>query len=594
MRHIAGGKRLPAEVVQQISVKTDGVPLFVEELTKTIVESGLLKETAERYEFTGPLPALAIPTTLQDALMARLDRLGPAKGLAQLGATLGRQFAYALLREVAQRDEATVQRELGRLVEAELLYQRGQPPQATYRFKHALIQDAAYQSLLKSTRQQYHHRIAQVLEAQFPETCELHPELVAHHALGGEIWEKAVAYFQQAGTRAHARAAFREAVASFDQALQALAHLPESGETRMLALKLRLALTPPLNQLAEHGRRLALLGEAEALARALDDRARLAQVLARLGQVRMVTGDLDGALVAGQQALALAAELDESALQVEVARNLAQVYYAISDFRRSAALFRRGVEIADREAGTSMPDFRIRDRALLARTLTALGAFAEGRRHGEEALRLATLEGRGFTPMMVRAYLGLLYLAQGDLEQALPVLEQGLTLCRASDLQNITPVIVAGLGLAYALQGRLAEGRTCLEEAIREDSRMGVRHMPDAGVWLSEVCRLAGRGEEAWEHARQALDLARQHRERANEALALHQLGTVHAHANPPDVEQAEAHYQQALALATELGMRPLQAHCHRGLGKLMPGADDAPRPTRHSLLPLVSTVIWR
>ena len=132
------------------------------------MESGLLRETAECYELTGPLPALAIPTTLQDALMARLDRLGTAKGLAQLGATIGRQFAYALLREVAQRDDATVQWELGRLVEAELLYQRGLPPHAIYRFKHALIQDAAYQSLLKSTRQQFHQRIAQVLEAQFP------------------------------------------------------------------------------------------------------------------------------------------------------------------------------------------------------------------------------------------------------------------------------------------------------------------------------------------------------------------------------------------------------------------------------------------
>ena len=268
--HMAGGKRLPAEVVQQISAKTDGVPLFVEELTKAIVESGLLKETAERYELMGPLPALAIPTTLQDALMARLDRLGTAKGLAQLGATIGRQFAYDLLREVAQRDDATVQRELGRLVEAELLYQRGQPPQALYRFKHALIQDAAYQSLLKSTRRQYHQQIAQVLEAQFPETCEPQPELLAHHALRGENMGEGRTYFRQVGARAHDRAAFREAVASFDQALQALAHLPEAGDTRVLAIELRLALGGALTQLGEHGRRLALLGEAEALAGALD------------------------------------------------------------------------------------------------------------------------------------------------------------------------------------------------------------------------------------------------------------------------------------------------------------------------------------
>jgi len=172
---VTGGKPLPAEVLAQVVAKTDGIPLFVEELVKTILEAGLVQEEAGRYVLTGPLPPLAIPTTLQDALMARLDRLAVVKDVAQLGAVLGREFAYALLRAVAPLDEATVQQALAQLVEAELLYQRGMPPQATYVFKHALIQDTAYQSLLKSTRQQYHQRIAQVLEQQFPETVAMQP-----------------------------------------------------------------------------------------------------------------------------------------------------------------------------------------------------------------------------------------------------------------------------------------------------------------------------------------------------------------------------------------------------------------------------------
>ena len=165
---VAHGKALPTEVLEQVVAKTDGVPLFVEELTKMVLESGLLQEGAERYELTGPLPPLAIPTTLHDSLMARLDRLAAVKGLAQLGATLGREFSYALLQAVSPWDEETLQRGLRQLVEAELLYQRGLPPQATYLFKHALIQEAAYQSLLRSTRQQHHQRIAQVLEARIP------------------------------------------------------------------------------------------------------------------------------------------------------------------------------------------------------------------------------------------------------------------------------------------------------------------------------------------------------------------------------------------------------------------------------------------
>ena len=178
---VAHGKALPPEVVEQVVAKTDGVPLFVEELTKMVLESGLLQEREERYELTGPLPPLAIPTTLHDSLMARLDRLAAVKGMAQLGATLGREFSYELLQAVSPWDEGTLRHGLHQLVAAEFLYQQGLPPQATYRFKHALIQDAAYQSLLRSTRQQYHQRIAQVLKARFPERCETQPELLAHH-----------------------------------------------------------------------------------------------------------------------------------------------------------------------------------------------------------------------------------------------------------------------------------------------------------------------------------------------------------------------------------------------------------------------------
>jgi tetratricopeptide (TPR) repeat protein len=314
----------------------------------------------------------------------------------------------------------------------------------------------------------------------------------------------------------------------------------------------------------------SLFAPPETLARALDDRARLGQVLARMAQVLRITGDHNGAMAAGQQALELAAALGESAVQEEASYRLGQIYHAIGDFGRAAELFRRNVEAADREAGTPGTVFRLQSRAWLARTLSALGAFTEGRRHGEEALRLATLEGRGPIPIIAHGCLGPLYLAQGDLEHAIRVLEQGLPLCRASSERNWVSRIAAGLGSAYALQGRLAEGRALLEEAISEDILTGALDNHSRRVaWLSEVCRLAGHREEAWQHAHQALDLARQHKERGNEAHALYQLGVVQAHADPSDVAQAEAHYQQALALAEELGMRPLQAHCHLGLGTL-------------------------
>jgi tetratricopeptide (TPR) repeat protein len=233
-------------------------------------------------------------------------------------------------------------------------------------------------------------------------------------------------------------------------------------------------------------------------------------------------------------------------------------------------LLRQSLEAADRASGTPRTDMRIRSRTWLAVALSRLGAFAEERRHGEEALRLATLAGQGSTPMEAHCWVGFLYLYQGDLEPAMRVLEQGLALCRASGSRGFLSSISGGLGYAYTLQGRLAEGRALLEEAICDVPRTGSQQNHARWVaWLSEVCRLAGRGVGARQHAQQALDLARQIKNRGNEAIALHQLGVVHAHANPPDAARAEAYYQQALALAEELGTRPLVAHCHLGLGQL-------------------------
>jgi predicted ATPase len=226
--HVAGGKPLPTQVLQQIIEKTDGVPLFVEEMTKAILESGYLKETDGHYELIASLSTFAIPTTLQDSLMARLDRLVTAKAVAQYAAVIGRQFSYELLHAMSQVDAGMLQHELGRLVEAEIVYQRGVPPQATYTFKHALIQDAAYKSLLKSTRQQYHQRIAQVLEAQFPETAKVQPELLAQHYTEAGLGEQAVRYWQWAGERCNTRSAYVEAVAHCTTGLAVLQTLPDT------------------------------------------------------------------------------------------------------------------------------------------------------------------------------------------------------------------------------------------------------------------------------------------------------------------------------------------------------------------------------
>jgi predicted ATPase len=318
------GKTFPAEVLQQILTKTDGVPLFVEELTKAILESGHLKETDGHYALTGALSSFAIPATLQDSLMARLDRLVSAKGIAQLAAVIGRQCAYDLLSTVSQLDAATLQRELGRLVEAEIVYQRGVPPQATYTFKHALIQDAAYESLLKSTRQQYHQRIGQVLEAQFPETAEAQPELLAHHCTEAGLTEQAVAYWYKAGQSASERSAHVEVISHLTKGLALLQTLPETPERTQRELHMHIALGASL--LATKGYTAPEVGETYTYARQLcehlNDPHQLFPVLRGLWHYYFVRAELQTAHALGEQLLSLAQQVQDSGMLLAAHRAL--------------------------------------------------------------------------------------------------------------------------------------------------------------------------------------------------------------------------------------------------------------------------------
>jgi predicted ATPase len=238
----ANGKAVPSEVVEHIVGKADGVPLFVEELTKTILESDYLREEADRYTLTGPLSEVAIPATLQDSLMARLDRVPRVRELAQLGAVLGREFAYEMLQALAEVEEPNLLDGLDQLVDAELLYQRGRAPRAKYIFKHALIQDAAYESLLKRTRQQYHRQVAALMEERFPDSVEAHPELVAHHYTEAGDATRAIHYWRRAGERARAQWTNLEAIAYLTKGVELVHELPDSEERSRQEISLQLSL----------------------------------------------------------------------------------------------------------------------------------------------------------------------------------------------------------------------------------------------------------------------------------------------------------------------------------------------------------------
>src|SRR4051794_12063497 len=307
---VTGDKPLPAAIVEQIVARTDGVPLFVEELTKTILESGLLADAGDHYELHGPLPPLAIPTTLHDSLMARLDRLAPVKEVAQIGAVIGREFSHELLAAVTPMPGDLLDAAVQRLVDSELVFRRGTPPEATYSFKHALVQDAAYQSLLRSKRRQLHARIAQALERRFLDAGEAGPEVLAWHLTAAGLAERAIPYWRRAGESAAGRSDNAEAVAHLSKTLELLGTLPDTPERTEEELALRLAIGGPL--IAAKGYAAPEVeqtyGRASALCDQLGRSAELFPVLRGLWNCYLVRGELRRAHDLAERLVGLAEE----------------------------------------------------------------------------------------------------------------------------------------------------------------------------------------------------------------------------------------------------------------------------------------------
>jgi tetratricopeptide (TPR) repeat protein len=388
------------------------------------------------------------------------------------------------------------------------------------------------------------------------------------------VWDEALACCRQAGQKALARSAHHEAVEYFEQALSALPHLPETHDTREQAIDLRLALRSALLASGDFGRMLAYLREAEPLAEALADPRRLGDVSRFLATHFYFMGAYDQAIAAAQRALALAAASGDTALHATVNQRLGIVYGTQGDYRRAIDCLGQTVAAID---GTRRHELLgdailpgVSSRARLAMCHAELGTFAPGMALGEEGLRIAEAVDHPGSLMCAAWGIGLLALRQGDLARALLLLERAVGLCQDADLPVFFPWTVAALGAAYTLSGRSADAVALLMQAMERTTAMeNIVAQTPCRLSLSEAQVLAGRLEEAHVLAERALALAQAHQERGHEAYALRLLGEIAAHCDPPEVERAEAFYHQALALADALGMRPLLAHCHFGLGIL-------------------------
>jgi class 3 adenylate cyclase/tetratricopeptide (TPR) repeat protein len=555
--------------------RTEGNPFFLEESVRTLVETGALDGKAGGYRLVQAMAGIQVPATVQAVLAARIDRLPPEqKWLLQTAAVIGTEVPLSLLQAIAERPEVELQQSLSHLQAAAFLYETSQFPDLEYTFTHALTHEVAYGSLLQVRRRALHARIIEVIERRDAGRLAEQVERLAHHALRGDVWDKAVTYLHQAGAKASERSALREAAAYYEQALGALEHLPQSRHMVEEAVDLRLDLRYPLLMLGELARCVQYLGEAETLAHRLDDRPRLGWVAAYMTQYRWLMGDHARAIESGKRALRVAAERGDVALQVRAHLALGRVYHALGDYSRALSLLRWDLAWCQREQGTdhaSTGDLTAANVGpWLACCAAELGEFAEGREAAEAGLRVAEALEEPASLIEALYGLGLVHLLHGDVEKAIPVLTRGWALAQEGSLRIWFAAIGSALGYAYGLSGRMAEALPLLETAVKSDEALGLMTGQSLFItWLSEGYVRVHRRQEAVALAGHALDLSRACQERGNEAYALRLLGDIAAHGNPIAVERAEAHYRQALVLAEELGMRPLQAHCHLGLGEL-------------------------
>jgi class 3 adenylate cyclase/tetratricopeptide (TPR) repeat protein len=568
--------------------RTEGNPFFLEESVRMLVETKVLVGERGAYRLVTALPSIQVPTTVQAILTARIDRLpGDEKRLLQTASVIGTDVALPLLQAVADVPEEALRRGLTHLQAAEFLYETRLFPDVEYTFKHALTHEVAYGSLLQERRRALHARIVDAIEGLYADRLIEQVDRLAHHASRGEVWEKALTYGRQAGAKAYARSANREAVACWEQALAALAHLPKSRGTIEQAIDLRCDIRNGLLLLGELGRISDYLREAEALAEALGDRRRLGMVTSQLAAYFFIAGDSDQALEAARRTLDLATTLEDSALRILAHYRLGMCHQSDGEHRQAVGFLRRTVEALDGELvrerfGTFAP-VSVFARTRLLGCLVELGEFAEAVELSHEAVRLAEALDHPPSRVLVSRSIGLLHLREGQPQQAIPVLEHGLLLCRTVDLPLLLPSVASELGHAYTLSGRVVEALPLLEQAVERSSAHHYMFEQSQRVtWLSEAYLRAGRMDDAFRLTERAIDLARAHKERGYQGWALRLLAEIISRRDPGELETAESHYRQALALAAELGMRPLVAHCHLGLGTLYRRTGDRTKAEEH------------
>jgi TOMM system kinase/cyclase fusion protein len=575
--HLTGGKALPAEMVQQVVAKTDGIPLFVEELVKMILESGLVREEADRYVLTGPLPPLAIPSTLHDSLMARLDRLSAARELAQLGAVLGREFAYELLHAVSTLDETMLQQGLAQLVDTELVYQRGLPPRSRYVFKHALIQEAAYQSLLKSTRQRYHQGTAQVLEVQFPEAVETQPELVAHHYTEAGLAEQAIFYWQRAGQHANERSAHVEAISHLTKGLEVLQALPGTSNRVQQELDLQIVLGRAL--IATKGQAAPDVGHvfnrARELCQQVGETRQLFQVLYGLHNFHIVRAELQTARQLSEELLTLTQHIQDPMYLLGTHWTLGGALFCLGEFAPAYEHWEQSLTLYNSQQHHAHAflfgwDLGVFCHAWAPHALWHLGYPDQALAMSYEGLAQAQSLAHPFSLAMALDYAAMLHQFRRERHAVHEQAEAAIALCTEQRFAYYLAWGTTMQGWARVAQDQDKEGLAQMRHGLAALRATGAAlRLPYYLALLAEACGQTGQAVEGLTLLAEALAQAHKAEESWTEA-ELHRLkGELLLSLSTDNQVEAAGCFHQALATARRQQAKALELRAAMSLSRL-------------------------
>ena len=555
--------------------RASGNPFFVEEIVRALVDTGVIDGARGNYRLAKPFDSHDIPPTVQAVLAARIDALpAPEKRLLQQAAVIGHDVLFGLLHAISGLSEDELRGLLDDVQAAEFLYATQLFPDLQYTFTHSLTHDVAYNGVLHERRRDIHARIVEAMESLYAGRIGEQVERLAHHAVRGDLKEKAVHYLRQSGAKAAARSTLADAQTCFEQALEILKTIPESRSTLEQNFEIRLELRAVLRQLGENHRMLEDLREAEAIAARLQDDHRRGQVCAFMTTALATIDELDEALATGGRALQIAERLGDLKLRILSTSYLEQAHCYRGDYEQVVELATKNIaalpaEWVSENFGMAVPA-SVFDRAFLIMSLSELGRFAEAARYEAEAIRIADATERPFNIGWAHFAGAMPHLLRGDWAKAATMVEHWIAMLRTGNVAIHLPWAVAASAWTLAQLGETDQALQRVQEAEELLERQAAHGIVGHRGWayqaVGRACLQLGRLDQARQLAERAVGTS-QH-QTGFAAHALHLLGDLAFQPDRFDPENSAAHYREALALAQKHGMRPLIAHCHLGLGK--------------------------